>query len=87
MLCIEYTLFWMEISYENLVLCKFYRQESYFAYLFGVKEPDFYGAIVSSQFLMTLSTKSGFLMQICLDSWYRLESHISFDIKLLDTFT
>lgn len=26
----------------------FFRQESYFAYLFGVREPGFYGAIVSS---------------------------------------
>jgi hypothetical protein len=26
------------------------RQESYFAYLFGVKEPGFYGAIVRSSF-------------------------------------
>lgn len=25
-----------------------FRQESYFAYLFGVREPGFYGAIVSS---------------------------------------
>lgn len=25
----------------------FFRQESYFAYLFGVREPGFYGAIVS----------------------------------------
>jgi hypothetical protein len=34
------------------------RQESYFAYLFGVKEPGFYGAIVSSWLFLFLSPSS-----------------------------
>lgn len=31
----------------SLLVYLIYRQESYFAYLFGVREPGFYGAIVS----------------------------------------
>lgn len=47
---------------DNDGLC---RQESYFAYLFGVKEPDFYGAIVSFP--------ANFFFQSLLNQWINFD--------------
>ena len=42
------------------------RQESNFAYLFGVVEPGFYGAIVSSPFFDSLHTQSLLGLMYCI---------------------
>lgn len=65
----------------NVIFRWMFRQESYFAYLFGVREPGFYGAIVS-WFLLCWFPRQGwsfFLsMHIILDNMYSFFFSFSF---------